>query len=403
MLFDPARHEALAGEPWDAGRVRAAIAHIVAETEARFDAAKGWPVHPNDSSPEDDPLHIGPSLYYGQCGVIWALQRLQALGAAEVSKDWRGHADRLVARTRAWLGDAAETERASYLMGETPIEMLRAADGAADDERLAALLAGNVDHPSRELMWGAAGTLLAAALLHRRDGGARWAELARRSAAALRASLEPFDAAGCLIATQDLYGRHTTYLGLGHGFFSVAAGVLRAAPCLDAAARQDWAAQIALTLRRTATWQCEGDTWMANWRPWARPPSPRLPLMQGCHGAPGVLAALRGFPGAEVDDLLLAGGEAIWGAGPLSKGANLCHGTAGNGHAFLVLFERTGDERWLARARAFAMHAIAQSRADEAAHGQLRHSLWTGDLGLALYLWNCLQAEADFPTLDSFF
>ena len=44
-----------------------------------------------------------------------------------------------------------------------------------------------------------------------------------------------------------------------------------------------------------------------------------------------------------------------------------------------------------------------EDRADEAAHGQLRHSLWTGDLGLALYLWNCLQAEADFPTLDSFF
>ena len=29
--------------------------------------------------------------------------------------------------------------------------------------------------------------------------------------------------------------------------------------------------------------------------------------------------------------------------------------------------------------------------------------LWTGDLGLAIYLWNCVQAGASFPTLDGFF
>ena len=34
-------------------------------------------------------------------------------------------------------------------------------------------------------------------------------------------------------------------------------------------------------------------------------------------------------------------------AGPLRKGAGLCHGTAGNGCAFLALHARTGDERWL--------------------------------------------------------
>jgi lantibiotic modifying enzyme len=56
--------------------------------------------------------------------------------------------------------------------------------------------------------------------------------------------------------------------------------------------------------------------------------------------------------------VLLAGGELTWRAGPLVKGAGLCHGTAGNGYAFLKLFARTGDERWLERARRFAMHAI---------------------------------------------
>ena len=58
--------------------------------------------------------------------------------------------------------------------------------------------------------------------------------------------------------------------------------------------------------------------------------------------------------------MLVAGGELTWRAGPLVKGPGLCHGTAGNGYAFLKLFERTGDELWLERARAFAMHAIEQ-------------------------------------------
>ena len=95
--------------------------------------------------------------------------------------------------------------------------------------------------------------------------------------------------------------------------------------------------------------------------------------------------------------------EAVWAAGPLTKGANLCHGTAGNGHAFLALHRRTRDPMWLERARAFAMHAIAQAEADARRFGQLRHSLWTGDVGLALYLWDCIHGQAEFPTLDVFF
>ena len=98
-----------------------------------------------------------------------------------------------------------------------------------------------------------------------------------------------------------------------------------------------------------------------------------------------------------------AAGEAVWAAGPLTKGANLCHSTAGNGHAFLALHRRTRDPMWLERARAFAMHAIAQAEADARRFGQLRHSLWTGDVGLALYLWDCIHGQAEFPTLDVFF
>jgi hypothetical protein len=89
--------------------------------------------------------------------------------------------------------------------------------------------------------------------------------------------------------------------------------------------------------------------------------------------------------------------------GPLAKGSGLCHGTAGNAYAFLVLHARTGDTRWRDRARSFAMHAIAQFEQETVRAGRLRHSLWTGDIGLAIFLFDCLRQRAKFPTLDVFF
>ncbi|HQR11674.1 MAG TPA: lanthionine synthetase LanC family protein [Casimicrobiaceae bacterium] len=104
----------------------------------------------------------------------------------------------------------------------------------------------------------------------------------------------------------------------------------------------------------------------------------------------------------ELDDLLIEAGELVWRAGPLEKGAGLCHGTAGNGFDFLKLFKRTGKRRWLERARSFAMQTIEQCAAHAARYGQRRFSLWTGDLGVAMFVQSCLEENDDFPTLDRF-
>jgi hypothetical protein len=96
------------------------------------------------------------------------------------------------------------------------------------------------------------------------------------------------------------------------------------------------------------------------------------------------------------------GGELTWRAGPLAKGSGLCHGTAGNGYAFLCLYRLTGERVWLERARAFAMHAIAQHEAERALHGRGRFSLWTGDPGLACFLWDCVRERDAYPTLHAF-
>jgi lantibiotic modifying enzyme len=123
--------------------------------------------------------------------------------------------------------------------------------------------------------------------------------------------------------------------------------------------------------------------------------SDRVPALQWCHGAPGIIATASDYLD---EDLLVAGAELIWDAGPPKideKGAGICHGTAGNGYALLKTFERTGDERWLERARAFAMHALAQ--VDQLPS---RYSLFTGGIGAAIFAADCIDTQARFPIVD---
>ena len=99
---------------------------------------------------------------------------------------------------------------------------------------------------------------------------------------------------------------------------------------------------------------------------------------------------------------MLAGAELVWRAGAHrdEKGHGLCHGTSGNGFALLKAFARTGDERWLERARRFAMHAIVQVERERRLVGRGRYTLWTGDVGVALYLRACLDVDLRMPTFD---
>lgn len=401
MLFDPARHEPLQPIAWDAARARAAIEAIVRDTEARCVPGRWWPLHPRDVDPGEDAQQVSPSLYYGAAGVVWALRYLEAVGAVRRGGGWREDLAALRDADRAWLASFDSTDHGAYLMGELPIALMAFEDDPGGELALSlpGLIERTLDHPACELMWGAPGALLAASFLHERSGEARWADAYRRIAAKLWSQLHWSAEHGCHYWQQDLYGRRSSYLDGVHGFVATAHGLLRGRHLLD-----DWPAWqrcIADTISRTALHEDGLVNWPAQLiEPEGRPP--RL-LMQFCHGAPGFVVCLAKWPTPELDALLLAAGETIWRAGPLTKGANLCHGTGGNGYAFLVLYRRSGDARWLERARAFAMHALAQSEADRRQHGQGRHSLWTGDPGLAVYLWDCLRGEAAFPTLDLFY
>lgn len=401
MLYDPARHEPLLSLAWDEDQARDAIAQVVADTEARFSPAAYWPRHPRDADRgQTRPLH---PLYFGACGVIWALHYLETSGACRLGRSYGECVEPLLAPNRQWLHASGDTAFASYMMGDTGILMLshwlNPAAGTA--QLLEENIAGNLDTPTRELMWGAPGTMLAALFMHERTAEARWAELFRASSRKLWSQLLWSSEFQCHYWTQDMYGQQSKYLGAAHGFVATASPLIRGRHLLRDDEWVAWQQCIGNTIRRSATTRGP----LANWRAWLNVAKGKAPLMlmQFCHGAPGFVICLADFPDASLDDLLIAGGEAAWIAGPPAKGSNLCHGTAGNGYAFLKLYKRTGQTRWLERARAFAMHAIAQSEADQQQYGRLRYSLWTGDPGLAIYLWDCIQGSAQFPSLDRFF
>ncbi len=402
MLHDPARHEALAPIAWDEARVRATIARIVDETVHAFSPDTLWPTHPRDLAPADDPNVPATCLYYGAAGVAWAIDYLNAVGAA-AGPSMAPQLDTLRARNRAWLAAVPGDNAGSYLMGDLPIAMM-AWGHAPTPERadtIAALIEANIDHPARELMWGSPGSLLAAALMQRRTGDDRWALLFRRIATRLREQLEWSERHACHFWSQDLYGRHFRFLDAVHGFVATASALIQGRHLLAADDWADWQRCIERTVSRTALREEGRASWPVEIE--EAPDTKQKRLMQFCHGAPGFVICLAHLPGNALDELLAEAGEATWAAGPLAKGSNLCHGTAGNAYAFLVLHARTGDARWRDRARAFAMHAVAQFEAEAADVGRLRHSLWTGDIGLAIFLWDCLRGKAEFPTLDVFF
>jgi hypothetical protein len=382
-LFDPAVHEPLADNPWDPDRVREAIRAIVGDAEDAF--ADGWPTHPQDADEEDDVLRRFRTIYLGGAGVVSALDSLQRRGLAELRRDYVSYLE------QTYEPDFSDSDHERSLwMGETGIRLVlqRLAPSAENADRLETLIRANMRDERCELMWGSPGTMLAANALHELSGEERWLELWRESAEWLREQWDPETD----LWTQRLYGRVDQIVGPAHGF---AGCVLALAPHADEEVHRRAAAAV----RRYAV---EEDG-LANWTPATSHDglqnSRGQIRVQWCHGSPGIVASLSRI--APDDDeherLLRAGGELTWHAGPLAKGANLCHGTAGNGYAFLALFARTGDELWLDRARAFAMHAAAQVDHTRDALGRGRYTLWTGDPGTALYLADCLDGSLNVP------
>ena len=388
MLYDPALHEPLTDEPWDERRVGDGIRAIVADADTSFDPVELWPAEEWDGWEAPRPMK---DLYVGASGVLWALDVLRRRGYAETETDLAAASRRTLelwneAPDYSQWGESGESEDISVpqpaasalLFGESgPLLAawrLEPSDELAD--RLHARVRENVGNDAIEIMWGEPGTMLAAQAMLDWTGEERWQAAWQESADSLWATRDEDG-----LWTNRLFGETFRSISPLHGLVGNVVA-LRPDRRREQLQRESAEVLAGLVVREDA---------LANWP--SRSGSFKL---QFCSGAPGTLVCASSYLDEE---LVVAGAELTWQAGPLSmeKGSGICHGTAGNGYAFLKAFERTGDELWLDRARRFAVHALGQI--ERRGHG--RYSLWTGDVGVALFAGDCLEARAAYPVLDS--
>jgi len=390
-LFDRNRHEPLGPAVWDECRVRAAIAAICHDAENAFDPDRLWPMHPDDVEQDTPADGIYRSLYLGAAGMVHGLSRLAAAGLYQPSLVLAAIAGGLHQPAR--ISPDEKDAGASLLLGITGILLvahrLASSDKSADD--LAAAIAANVEHPANELLYGAPGTMLAARAMYLRTGDERFAGLWRASA---RILLERRGEDG--LWTQDLFGRADRCIGAAHGFAGNILALRGAPEWLD-----DFPAVEASAVTTARAFAIEEGN-LASWPVLPGSSCSHPPRLQWCHGAAGMVTSLAQFAPHDAGHgaLMISGGELVWEAGPVAGNAGLCHGTSGNGFAFLALFARTADQRWLDRARAFATHGLDQVDRLRAATGQGHYTLFTGAIGAAFLAAACLIQDPRFPALD---
>jgi len=400
VLFKPDAHEPLVDDVWNEEHVRRRVREIAADAQSTWDQDTFWPAHEWESWHARLPLK---TLYTGAAGVVWALDSLGRVGFADIDLDLAAIARRVLERYREEPDHEdgsmpgfplPPTWRSSLWLGETGVALVawRLDPTPQLADKLYELVSANVHNETLELMWGAPGTMLVARAMLEWTGEQRWDEVWRASADAVWNEWG-YNDGGCRIWRHRLYGGEYESLGPAHGLVGNVVVLAQVGERLDELARDASA-----TIARTAV----VENGLANW-----PRAIGRDLVeddgeirvQWCHGSPGIVASMAEHATPELDELLLAGGELVWLAGPPRadlKGAGLCHGTAGCGLAFLKLFRRTGDELWLDRARRFAMHALAEVDALPP-----RYSLWTGSVGAALFATRCIGGNADVPTIDS--
>ena len=371
QLFDAAMHEPASETRWDAARAEEVADRIASDTAAAWerDGIRAAPIN-SPGRHESSTTRSGP----------------EQPGPAGRSHDWCAMLTK-VGCCRIPLARRAD-ECSGLMHGEVGVLLVswKLEPTPEKQERLFDLVAANARNPSHELFDGSPGTMLPPSTSTSRRVTTAGASSGWRVRMCCSSSFAP-------TRSMDVASGSSTAAAGSSGASAPATGSpltsTRSFAAERCSARSVSPKCRVPPARRLPRWPLR-DGGLVNW-PTAADPSGRQPSQFGSSGVtapPGSSRISRRSRDDRRDRLPAwsSGGELVWHAGPLRKGAGLCHGTAGNGCAFLALHARTGEERWLDRARAFAMHALEQVEQSEP-----RHSLWTGDIGVALYLRACVD------------
>ena len=380
MLHTPDAHEPLVSRTEGTAMPRSPrSARSPPTARAAFQARPSphWPVHPRDGAEDKGPTAPSTSA--------------RRVSSTRSTCSRAGVSSTGSATTSPALEDAVEAYRAapsstnghatpSLWMGETGIRS--SCTGWRRPPGLPAIRRARHRGPTtaraREFMWGSPGTMLAA----RVDRPDLWRESADR----LRdvGGIGPLDAGS-------LWARPPVPRPPAPGF-AVCRGAAhepddelhgRASDAFKRYAVEKWSRELVPLADGPTSVQSDGTI-----------------RVQWCHGAAGMVTCLahwRRTTSATASDACRR--RARVEGRPAREEPGLCHGTAGNGFAFLELLARTGDERWLDRAARSPCTPLLRSSASEQGRpGDL--PLWTGDPGTALYLALCLDGRAFLPGFD---
>jgi putative hemolysin len=399
LFYEPQRHIHLAPSIWHPEQIQTWLNNWAVEALSFWLKDQNWQLHPRDASDFDENTQALYSIYCGQAGVWLALSRLAEAGYCTLPKslsetfeaiytDYSAHPD---------TGECVP----SWFLGQTSLltAICLLNPDSSHCETLAAMIQANRQNPTREALWGAPGTMLGALFMWEKTADMRWKTLFLDNVSALWESWFYDAEAGLWLWEQDMYGTQSRYIGAGHGWVGNLYPLWRGVALLSAEQQTQLHARTVAGLQNLA----RTESGLTNWPALAKYPEnlPEKPLLQWCHGAPGIITALRHADLPECLPLLIGGGHLIVKAGPLSKGVGICHGTDGNGAALMALYSKTADPYWLAQARQFGLWALEQAETERLKYGQGRYSLWTGEAGLVCFLLDCLSGQSSgLPGLD---
>lgn len=127
-------------------------------------------------------------------------------------------------------------------------------------------------------------------------------------------------------------------------------------------------------------------------------------LIHWCHGATGalhmLLAAHLVFADAKYLQAAIRCAHLIWERGILLKGPGICHGVAGSGYAFLLLYRQTFENEWLDKAKVFALIMLSESFKKASRTPDCPWSLFEGWAGSLCFLVDLLTpTKSQFPLL----
>lgn len=389
----------LAARQWSDSDVRQEITDIAQDFEVSRLPDGSWPTH------EREDLANRPHWcqYNGAAGAVVALRLLGSeFGGRNLTEDLPSiHAN--------YIENPDHGYQPGLQIGEVGI-LAPAIYGGIDDsqliKKLERAMAACVDHPARDITSGVTGMMHAALTLFERTEDERWLRHyvdGANSLLKMRLSNNAYD--GLWRSESFGYVRH--YFGACHGVAGNVGALLRGRAYLP----EETIEQAVWSAVATLEAGLVDESATINW-PVSKDPNGTKVLVHWCHGAAGIVSSLANCPSIDsgidrrLDGLLIRAGNLVWKAGPLNKSPGICHGTPGNGYAFLALLRRFQDAMWLDRAQAFAMHSIDQRAKERRQYGQGRYTLWTGDGGLGVFLVQCLKLGVEsvvpFPGLEVF-